>query len=211
MLAKAVNYAALTHGESGPLYALKGIFGAYDGYYSFMPYQKIQEYTEIDQRDVWEYELNLDRAERRRLLLHIWELQGIATDYWFFDENCAFNLSTSSRPRARCSWRSRAALVIPADTLKAIEAAGLLAGHSCRPSRAARVRHGARLLGDTGNALILDLSRSARGAGYRAASHARARTCLDPGSGRRIPALPAQQARDHPGCPAASAAAADGA
>ncbi|MFA5205570.1 MAG: DUF4105 domain-containing protein, partial [Lentisphaeria bacterium] len=149
LLARAANYAAVTHESNGFIFAFKGIVGLYPGYFSLQPYyQKVQEYGDIDQRDLWEYTLNLDAAETRRLLLHTWELRDIYADYYFFDENCAFCLLfllDAARPGLNLAERSRP-WVIPLDTVKQVCAAGLVAGGDYRPSRTTRVHYIAGLL-----------------------------------------------------------------
>ena len=143
LLSQSINYAAETpQGGGGPLSILKGLFGGYDGYFTFMPYyRKVQEYTDLDQRDIWEYELTLTPAELDLLLRHVWELRGIASDYWFFDENCSFNLLfllDAARPGLGLSARG-GAWVIPGETVYWVHEAGLVASVRYRPSRATRV------------------------------------------------------------------------
>ncbi len=144
LLSQAVNYAAVTLEKNGMVFAFKGIFGLYPGFYSLMPYyQKVQEYTDLDQRDIWEYELDFTDAELRGLLLHVWELRGVFTDYYFFDENCSFNLLyllDAARPDMRLHEHT-APWVIPLDTVKLIEQQKLLREAIYRPSRTTRVRH----------------------------------------------------------------------
>jgi hypothetical protein len=73
LLAYAISYAAVTQETFGPLYAIKGLFGFYRGYYSILPYYaKIQEYRDLSDRDIWEYPLNLEYGEVIRLLMHIY-------------------------------------------------------------------------------------------------------------------------------------------
>ncbi|ETR72302.1 MAG: hypothetical protein OMM_07592 [Candidatus Magnetoglobus multicellularis str. Araruama] len=84
LLNHAVNYAAQTDTTNGFLFAFNGIFGLFDGYYSILPYyKKIQEYSDINQRDIWEYQLNLTEPELKRMVLHIRELEKISSHYFF--------------------------------------------------------------------------------------------------------------------------------
>ncbi|MEK7414652.1 MAG: DUF4105 domain-containing protein [Planctomycetota bacterium] len=151
MSGQAINYAAVTGHDGGAAFALKGLFGGYPGLYSLMPYwEKLKEYSDTDQRDVWEYELSLSQEEVRRLLLHVWEMRGIAADYWFMDENCAYlllYLIDAARPELRLheqvsSW------VIPLDTVRVIRAAGLVDRVSWRASLATKVAERAARLPD---------------------------------------------------------------
>lgn len=90
----AINYGAMTTGkENSMLYVWRGLAGGYPGHFSIVPYvSKIQEYSNLENRDIWEYALKLEPEEISRLIDHLWELQNINFDYYFFDENCAFRL-----------------------------------------------------------------------------------------------------------------------
>ncbi len=142
LLSYAVNYSAFTDETNGFAYAAKGIFGLYKGYFSVLPYyQKVREYGDLERRDVWEYPLNLDEAETKRMFLHIWELREIYSDYFFFDENCAYQLLfllEAARPSLHLTDRTRP-WVIPIDTVRAIREAGLIETSHYRPSKATRI------------------------------------------------------------------------
>ena len=95
LLSYAINYAADVDETqtNGITYAIKGLFGGYTGYYSMLPYyDKLKEYRDSEQRDIWEYDLKLTQPEVRRMFLHIWELNGIGSDYFFLTENCSYNI-----------------------------------------------------------------------------------------------------------------------
>lgn len=144
LLSQAVNYSAVTEETNGLLFAFKGIFGFYEGYFSIVPYyDKVEEYNDIDQRDIWEYPLSLTEGEVLRMLLHLWELQNIYSDYYFFDENCSYTLMfllDAARPGLhltdRFGW-----WVMPIETIRAAREAGLIEGAVYRPSKATRIRH----------------------------------------------------------------------
>ena len=147
LLSYAVNYAAFADDTNGLLYAFKGTFGYYKGYYSILPYyEKVKEYSDMDHRDMWEYTLNLSEEETRRMVLHTWELQNIYSDYFYFDENCSYNLLfliEAGRPSVDMtgSLRDRARFwVIPSDTIRAVIDNGLVVGAKYRPSQATRIR-----------------------------------------------------------------------
>lgn len=84
LLSYAANYAAFADDSNGFLYAFKGIFGYYKGYFSVLPYyEKVKEYSDLEQRDIWEYQLNLSKEETERMTLHLWELKDLYSDYYF--------------------------------------------------------------------------------------------------------------------------------
>jgi len=101
LLSYAVNYAANGDENEGLAYALKGLTGLYAGQFTNAPYYlRIREYNDLENRDIWEYELTLTPQEIDRLLAHTWELGPTRFDYYFFDENCSYHL-LSLLPQAR--------------------------------------------------------------------------------------------------------------
>jgi hypothetical protein len=145
LLSYAINYAAQTGDETfGPFYAVKGLFGLYKGYFTVFPYyDKLKEYSMIDNRDIWEYELNLSEEEVERMALHVWELKDMYSRYYFFDENCSYNLLfllEAARPGLDLTsgylyW------VLPVDTVNEVKKHGLIADIKYRPSKATRINH----------------------------------------------------------------------
>ncbi len=93
LISEAVNYAAQTDETNGLIYTFKGLTGGYKGFFSVLRYyKKIKEYSAMEQRDMWEYRLKLSYEEIRRLLYHLYELQGVYGNYYFFTKNCSYNL-----------------------------------------------------------------------------------------------------------------------
>ncbi|MEE9319095.1 MAG: DUF4105 domain-containing protein [Granulosicoccus sp.] len=131
----SANVGADTENSMG--YAIKGITGAYPGKFNLVPYfQKLQEYGAIENRDIWEYNLNLTAAEVGRLMDHSWELRDINFDYYFFRENCSFRLLELldyARPSQNLADQFTYT-AIPADTVKSVVDAGLVADVQYRPS-----------------------------------------------------------------------------
>jgi len=131
---------------------LKGIFGFYPGYYSILPYYvKVREYASMEQRDLWEYRTNLTEAEVRRMALHILEMQGIYTDYYFLDENCSYDLLfllEAARPSVTLTDRHKGFFVAPIETLRSVLAEGLIDNVVFRPSTARTIRHKAAEAGE---------------------------------------------------------------
>jgi len=150
LLGWAVNFAGVTGDEAGLLYAVKGITGLYDGFYDLGPYyDKVKEYGDWENRDIWEYRLNLSPGEIDRMLMHLWEMQGIAFEYYFFDENCSYQLLAlieAARPELRLTAQFPLT-VIPADTVRAVvREQGLLREVHFRPAAATELRANSREL-----------------------------------------------------------------
>ncbi len=137
LLDYGINYAAITGSDGGALYALKGLFGYYPGAYSMLPYhQKIQEYSNLEGRDLWEYKLNLSPQQVELMIDHLLELEGSFAPYYFADENCSsqmLELIEVALPEANLTSQFHD-FAIPLDTLKAVSAAGLIADEKLRTS-----------------------------------------------------------------------------
>jgi hypothetical protein len=90
-----INYAAQVPPDENPFaFFYFGVFGGYFGHWSIQPfYEKLNEYVKAESRDLWEYEINLTREETVFLLKHLWEVETTGLiDYYFFDENCAYQI-----------------------------------------------------------------------------------------------------------------------
>jgi len=138
-LSNAVNYAAYVTDTNGILFAFKGIFGFYKAYYSILPYyEKLKQYSDKDSRDLWGYELNLTKDEVRKMTLHIWELRDIYSYYYFFKENCAYNilyLIDVVKPSINSTgYYDNSFSVIPLDTVKLLYQKGIITKLSYTPS-----------------------------------------------------------------------------
>lgn len=137
LLDYTVNYAATTDEQGGFLYALKGLSGAYPGQFSTVPYYlKIQEYHNLENRDLWGFPLYLKPDEIDRLLAHCWELGKAAFPYYFFDRNCSWQLLPLlevAKPEFKLTDGFRY-WAIPSDTAKAILAGSLRGLPDWRPS-----------------------------------------------------------------------------
>jgi Domain of unknown function (DUF4105) len=144
ILAYTINYAAELPPNTGPEYAVKGIFGGYPGYFSTIPYYlKVQEYGDMEDRDIWEYKLNFTPDQLRRLLTHAWEMGNAYFDYFFFKENCSYHILSLvefAEPSLHLTDRF-AFYTMPTDTIRRLmekpEAASTVV---YRPSRGTLVR-----------------------------------------------------------------------
>ena len=86
------NYAAgIPKTTSGLGYIWGGLTGWFEGDYSILPYyQRLIQYGDIENRDMWSFRLRMSDKERNHLLNHLWELVHQAKfKYFFMDENCA--------------------------------------------------------------------------------------------------------------------------
>ncbi|GLZ84074.1 hypothetical protein Pres01_01250 [Metapseudomonas resinovorans] len=139
MLSYALNFGAFIEGsDNSILYAWKGLMGGYPGLFALVPYRdKLKEYSRLENRDLWEYRLNLTAEETGRMVEHVWELKQIRFDYYFFDENCSYRLLELleiARPGIELTDQFPIT-AIPTDTVRAVKQAGLVESIDYRPSR----------------------------------------------------------------------------
>jgi len=140
LLSYAINYAADADPdkENGVIFAIKGLVGGYFGLYSLLPYyEKLKEYRDSEQRDIWEYDLNLTQVETMRMFRHIWELNGTHSYYYFFTQNCSYNmlwLLESARPTLTLRKHFHFQ-VIPLETVHIANLEGLIKSLHYRPSK----------------------------------------------------------------------------
>jgi hypothetical protein len=157
----AINFAANTDETNGLVFAFKGLTGLYPGGFSLMPYyDKVEQYAELENRDMWEYELNLSKSEIRRILEHLWELRQVPFPYYFFNKNCSYQLLTLlevARPNLSLTDRFRY-WAIPSDTVRAIlEDDAILQKVVYRPSERKKIEALRHHMDETSQATALDL------------------------------------------------------
>jgi hypothetical protein len=140
LLSYAINYAADANPdkENGVIFAIKGLIGGYFGRYSLLPYyEKLKEYRDSEQRDIWEYDLDFTQEETLRMFRHIWELNGTHSYYYFFTQNCSYNmlwLLESGRPSLHLR-KHFMYQVIPLETVHVAKDEGIINGLHYRPSK----------------------------------------------------------------------------
>lgn len=161
-LSMAVNFGAnINNNDNSILYAFKGLSGGYPGIFIVTPYfNKIKEYNRYENRDIWEYPLNLTPDETRKMVLHLWELKEINFRYYFFDENCSYRLLELlqvARPGLQLTEQF-GLTAIPVDTVRSIDKAGLINGIQYRPSQSTNVNFLIRKLNSEQQDLVYRLA-----------------------------------------------------
>ncbi|PHR55124.1 MAG: hypothetical protein COA44_11375 [Arcobacter sp.] len=144
MLSYAINYAANanTETENGLVFAIKGLIGGYYGTYSLLPYyEKIKEYRDSEERDIWEYDLDLNPQELQQMMRHTWEIHDTYSWYYFFTENCSYNmlwLIESAKPSVHLREYFNFQ-VIPPETIHVAVKEGLITTRHYRPARRSKL------------------------------------------------------------------------
>ena len=102
------NYAANAEQGNAIAYAWFGMTGGFPGTYSMHPYYvKINEYNDMESRDLWEFPLKLSDDELHYVLAHLWEMSSVYFPYYYLDENCSYHvLSLIDAGAPRCATAS---------------------------------------------------------------------------------------------------------
>ncbi len=145
MLNMSLNFAAEIPEGTDPLsYALLGLGGGFKGKFTMLPYHiKLREYGQIDNRDVWEFPLQLTQEEVDAIMRHSYEMLIVYYDYYFFKENCAYHLLSlldvvSPEDRFTDHYSG---WTIPVDTVRLLEQKGLIRSSDFYPSTSRSIQH----------------------------------------------------------------------
>ena len=146
LLAHGANYGAFTAGqENSVLFAVLGLTGGYYGGFTVKPYYDvINTYNNIENRDIWELNLDFTPEELDLFVAHLWEVGQAQSRYYFFTRNCSYMLMETLdavRPGLHLA-DDFPVQAIPLDTVKAVYSRpGLVKGINYRPSRQAKIKH----------------------------------------------------------------------
>ena len=145
MLAHGVNYgASVDETKTNPvIFAILGLTGGYYGTFTVKPYYDvINTYNNIENRDIWEYNLNFTDEELDLFVAHVWELGHNMARYFFFSKNCSYillEILDAIRPSLKLS-EEFPFHAIPLDTIKAVVSRdNLIKNIHYRPSRQAKI------------------------------------------------------------------------
>lgn len=145
LLGHGITYGAFMGPNPGPLYPILGLAGGYFGGFTVKPYYEVvNTYNNIENRDVWEINLDFSREELDYFIAHTWEVGQAQSRYYFLTRNCSYLLLENLdavRPSLQLAQKFPLQ-VIPLDTLKAVHnIKEVNKGINFRPSRMSKIRH----------------------------------------------------------------------
>lgn len=143
LLALTVSYGAdVQPNENGFVYAFKGLAGLYPGSVRSHPYyRQVQNYNELESRDIWEYPMNVSPAQAETFIKAGWDLKDININYAYLLENCSYRLLSlleAAFPQYDLV-DDFDVYAVPVDTLRTLGGAGLLEAPRFRPAIASRI------------------------------------------------------------------------
>ncbi len=150
ILGYAVDFTADAGDDGGLEYMFKGVTGSYPAIFGVHPYyEQLKRYADWENRDLWEYRLDIEQSELDFMLMHLWELRAIEFPYYFFTKNCSYELLRlleTGIVDLDVSAGFRGA-VLPVETIRAIVGQpGLAEVRRYRPSPETQLRAASRSL-----------------------------------------------------------------
>lgn len=90
----SVGFMAITGNDNPISYTVKGLTGGYMGHLDIKPfYMNLSLYQNAEDRDLWQYKLDLDQNHVNSFVKSLWEVsQNTGFYYYFLDENCSSTL-----------------------------------------------------------------------------------------------------------------------
>jgi len=89
------------------------------GLFALQPYRIIKNnYTEKENRNLWEYQLSLNEYRKKLIYYHVWELKGINMKYYFTSYNCStviYNMLSLAKPKI---YDDKKIWITPLDSVK---------------------------------------------------------------------------------------------
>lgn len=140
LLGFSLTYSAkVDANDKGLMYALKGLMGGYEGVYEFDSYYpKVHGYGNLENRELWEYELHLSQEGRRWVFDHAWELNHFGqAKYYFLDRNCSYQLLRLlevADEKLKLTNNINLFYLTPIETIKILAQNGLVEHGELRPS-----------------------------------------------------------------------------
>jgi hypothetical protein len=166
LLDYGIEFSADPDTSFAPLYAIKGLAGAFPGTFRRVPYYfKVREYNDYESRDLWEYKLAMTPRQLDMLVAHVWELGSTFFDYWYLSENCSYHLLgllEAALPERDLldgtHWP-----VIPADAIRGVtKEQGLVEKIEFRPSSRTRFHEEIRTFSDEQLTAVAELGSNPR-------------------------------------------------
>ena len=140
LLGTALSFVAKSDPNDGSLsYIFKGLFGGYPGIYQLDAfYPKNHLYGSIENRDLWEYKLNLSPRETMFIFEHALELSRSGQeDYYFLDRNCSYvllELISLSRENLHLAKEGDRLFITPQQSIKILSRYNLIKEEIFKPS-----------------------------------------------------------------------------
>ena len=155
----AVSFYTIIDSANIPLLIIKSTITGMNGFFSLLPYrEQVKRYLEVEDRNVWEYELDLSEKNKKLIYYHIWELKDLKMKYLFTGYNCATVIYNILSLSAENFLKDNNRLwITPKDVVKTAYRNNLIIGTKLIPSDKWNIRMLSEELDDDSTAYIYQL------------------------------------------------------
>lgn len=137
----AITFYTELNDTNFPKLVFESLITGKKGFYTLTPYQTLKNnYLFNEQRNIWEYRLQLSDFEKKLIHLHLFELKNISFNYVFHSFNCStldYNILAVIHPEIQAQ---RDLWVTPLDAVKAINHEAYIKNISLDPSNKWKIR-----------------------------------------------------------------------
>jgi hypothetical protein len=86
----AITFYTVIQSQNPLTLLYQNIFSGMKGMFALQPYRIIlTQYTQRENRNVWEYQLKLSNYQKKLIYYHVWELKDVKMKYFFTSYNCS--------------------------------------------------------------------------------------------------------------------------
>lgn len=118
----AISFFAVLNNTNIASLMVEAFFTGLDGIFSLSPYRKaIKKYLLEEDRNIWEFELDLNDFEKKVIRYHIFELKYVKPKYFFVSYNCAtvvYEILLLSEKFRQVAYNEKNIWVTPQDIVK---------------------------------------------------------------------------------------------
>lgn len=137
----AISFFTEIQGINVPKIIFESLVTGKKGYYALSPYQqKLDYYLKDEQRNVWEYKLDISNFNRSLLHYHIWELKDTQLEYLFDDYNCATVINYMLATVNPALYDPDTQTYSPLDVVKRVNSTGMVSEVNVYPSDKWKIR-----------------------------------------------------------------------
>ena len=123
----SVSFFTVINSINLPSLMVKSLLTGMQGYFILKPFHKdIDRYLKKENRNLWEYELELNKETRELIYLHFWELKDINIKYLFTGFNCATIVSNMLAISSKKYAKQSRLWLTPKDVIKDSKKYGLI-------------------------------------------------------------------------------------
>jgi hypothetical protein len=131
----AITFYTLLDTLNLAILAYQNVFSGMNGQFALQPYQKtLEQYTDKENRNVWEFQLRLSEYRNKLIYYHMFELKNINMKYYFTSYNCSTIIYYALSLANPQIYDEKKLWITPLDTVKFLYKYNLIINSEIHPS-----------------------------------------------------------------------------